>query len=115
VLRPFKTPSTRIGLRSIEPLEEDRGANSCLLPAPRPVPPSAEEEGAVAGAFAKGPQRGAAQHARYYMQLLHHLAEQTFIVLVKLTLSSPNSKCPQSAWWIIASEGDLRLITYPLK
>ena len=75
---------------------------------------------------------GAAQHARYYMQLLHHLnpafmfscahasssrllAEQIFIVLVKLTLSSPNSKCPQPAWWIIASEGDLRLITYPLK
>jgi hypothetical protein len=42
------------------------------------------------------------------------LAEQIFIVLVKLTLSSPNSKCPQPAWRIIASEGDLRLITYPI-
>lgn len=57
---------------------------------------------------------GVAQHARYYMQLLHRLnpafvcsrahasssrlvTEQIFIVLVKLTLSSPNSKCPQSA------------------
>ena len=96
------------------------------------MPPSAEEEGAAAGTLAKDPQRGAAQPARYYMQLLHHLnptfmfsrahtsssrllAEQIFIVLVKLTLSSPNSKCPQLAWWIIASEGDLRLITYPLK
>lgn len=40
--------------------------------------------------------------------------EQTFIVHVKLALSSPCLKWPQYAWWIIASPGDLRLITKPL-
>jgi hypothetical protein len=101
-----------------------------LLPTPSPPDqcrrPRRKKE--RRGRSPKTHKGGAAQHARYYMQLLHHLnpafmfscahasssrllAEQIFIVLVKLTLSSPNSKCPQPAWWIIASEGDLRLIT----